>query len=1695
MSGGISAIKGFDYQATVILDLLFQHFDERGTDAHVRPEGVDDLDLQWLSNASVQRQYVQIKKPTENIDGKPVPTPWTVAAAIKDLFPGTIRNLGSNTHEQVWVLGDEISPDLRSVMDAGAGAPFRAADTFWRIAHALAINDIARSGNIEDAVATKLRRQRPSKGLEVSLDHGRQQLILQFGKSAEDMGIEAHLVAAYSQAIAQHGASLPDILSRIRVRSTFGSEQEVVERVYSRLAKEYSLDRQTVEKTVFRNLRGFISDISKQPRKFFSKEDFEIELRCVWPAMVPIKSPPEVGEKHVYRPDITKQIADLHNKKAVEIVGISGSGKTMLAAEVAAHAKSVDSERQVYYAEVRQEVSLRDVLAGVAFHLRRIGIVAPFGIAMKRSTPDESVVVELARDFAAIQCKILLLLDFVEGTCSPAFARHISKFIQSLPIGNLQVAAFAQESVLQQMSQLERSEHHVETLDVRGFHFSEFVSLVAYRHPNPDHSLLWNVYRKVTAGRAAGLFAKLAQSLASAASLPAMIDLAGKPPDAILPTAERQRFARISPSSRSAAEKLVCFALPFSRREAEQVFSTDSVGAAIRELIELGLLRPQAGDLLEMHETIRAGLEDGVSINLRQAAHSDLADWYAAQNTLTAEIFHLDKAGRGQEGRARARDAFLQGKHWNALVTYVVSKNLVSPSEVIGVIADVNKSIDYQFLLPSILRDLGCTDADHALFRILQEQPQRFISDYSWGTAIIEAILEVNPGRLHELVLYALGLSQGESSGYSALEALGSGARRANPVLETRTLQLFDIQPQPIKERMLTLLMLDMRRIVLTRVFRFLKDEQLKPLGRNARNSRIPLRLRLTGIDDAIEVLSAMPDVSPAEMLIARSALLGPLTNLVWSERDTLRTLCISVLESRTQENRVLANAIRVLIFLADPTTPALIEPLLARDTSLAAFAGMVPALMPAFSDHQIYEKRVLDSDLSVKERMAALSVLATLGSGLGSIYQTLKATDGYSKDSSMWDILFLMFCVQSPFAEAIPILEREISKTDGQINPICGILLTQIGRLPVPEGTSLLTLALAHRDDQIRQLAAQTFQFRRARSALPSLIARYQIEQDAVTAASLAVSIVASGSQAVSDLEHPQHNTEVIRLWQCILATRLGDARASGLIVDLACDPTQNWQIRRTAILAAGRLPYAAALEKILPAVMAERSPLEMDHSSNLVCHATLVIFLQEETATLARLFLRGRVGFITFFVEIFESHWKNLMFSEGVPSGLEAAGWLFDRLTHHGWPGNNNAAQAIVNELHSPTLHAAVVRSLRLHGLEGIIEGLLERSHNIWFSVKCIFELRRIKRPGVETAAKMKILVSRSTHAHSSYLLDVIDDFCGTGRFAQPMPRLTSAAVVSPEVRCLTYEDILGFLGSGEPDVATPSSFTIESMTRLQFQKLIDTLEPANDFRLIEFVPSFEFTQGGHVVTRERSTSSVTGEELRPNLRAAVAAANPFDLSIPWHDKMLAEPFAFTYVPKFLQFLGLQGNSHRLYDEILRHADAIAPFICNASHGRLVSNLIDVRIVPFLHRYIASGTDEFYEGLCSLAIKVTTPEIDPVLHGLFYRWTQRFNSNTDDVQVDISHHLWRGFNLLVKHPRFEQIAQWQSRLASVLRMPMAWYHKQDIARVLERDPQSYVQIESLLFKVTDFEHRHQSELDRLDDAAERLFHCLLED
>jgi hypothetical protein len=194
------------------------------------------------------------------------------------------------------------------------------------------------------------------------------------------------------------------------------------------------------------------------------------------------------------------------------------------------------------------------------------------------------------------------------------------------------------------------------------------------------------------------------------------------------------------------------------------------------------------------------------------------------------------------------------------------------------------------------------------------------------------------------------------------------------------------------------------------------------------------------------------------------------------------------------------------------------------------------------------------------------------------------------------------------------------------------------------------------------------------------------------------------------------------------------------------------------------------------------------------------------------------------------------------------------------------------------------------------------------------------------------------------------------------------------------------------------------------------------------------------------------------------------------------------------FIACLGARGDSSRFYEELSASADVLLPYLGRTAHATPIMKFVDARIVPFLSRYASTGTDELFEGLCTLALRVTTPEIDPVLATLFYRWTQRFDLNSPYLQHDQNHDLWRGFSRLTEHPRFGRIDGWQPRLTSIIRAPMSWYHRETIARVLERDPRSYVQIEALLLRATNWEHFHQDEIDRLDAAAEKLFGCMLE-
>jgi hypothetical protein len=1031
MSGGISGIKGYDYQAIVILSRLFDHFEQFDATASARPEGSDDLDLSWTADGVVRRRHEQIKKPTEDLAGNLNPTPWTVAKAISELLPNTISHLSNGSDIQVWILGDAVAPELRSLVAAGKSGPVSASKAYWKVVHGLARNEAVEGVGLAPSIRRKLARKRVSSNLPSDPAQALEQMAAQFGDLSDSLGAGA-VAAHYRRKISELHARLPDVIARTQILENYGAEHEVATRVLDRLEQTYSLQRSVVEHCLFRNLTGFINDIAKQPGRRFDREEFEFELKSIWPQMLPIREPLALGPDHVARRSLTDRFTTGWTGNALEMIGISGSGKTMLAAEVIEKSRDINPDRLVYYAQVREGVSLRDVLVGVAFHLRRFNIKEPFSVSVEGGPTEEEILGRLARVYSTLPQAVTVLTDLVDGTCSQAFARDLATFIRALPSSDFRIAVLGQESALRELTAAERTAHSVTRLDLRGFDFEEFVTLVRHHHKNPDRANLKDIHQRVTAGRPAGLFAKLADSLARSGSLEEMSAMAARPPDEMLPHAEQQRFARISGGARSAAEKLVCFALAFRQRDAEEVFPDDNVGAAIREMLTQGLLRPYDAESFEMHETVRAGLEGTIAPATRRTAHAALAVWYGRQGLTTAEILHLEKAGRSSDAERLAREAFLRGEYWTALAAYVTGRNLVSVGELINTMA-APIQIQDQYLLSSILHDLNGPSPVEELLRVLHEQPQRFVSNYQWGLTVVEAILDFDPERLHDVLIFALGATGDDAQRDSALNWVLHAARRANSSVDSRTVTFFNGQPPQIKRLLLRFLLLGPRRETIGPALRFLADD---PGAADELERRAPWRgltLQIGGEDNAIEFLAAMPAVETPAMVTARSVLLGPLAKLIWVQRVALRSLCIDVLRDGGAEEIVLVNALRILVFLGETSVLALSGPFMSRNDRLGVFARFVPALLPLSCDFAVHERRFFDLGAPLEDRMMALFTLAGAGVELGKLFSRVRATETDPKKIEAWEQYFLMLCIQSPFAEAIPLLEDRLKTADAQ--------------------------------------------------------------------------------------------------------------------------------------------------------------------------------------------------------------------------------------------------------------------------------------------------------------------------------------------------------------------------------------------------------------------------------------------------------------------------------------------------------------------------------------------------------------------------------------------------------------------------------------------------------------------------------------
>lgn len=1690
MSGGISAIKGFDYQATVTLDRLFSHFDNFVGSARARPEGLDDLDLSWTSGDGVEcRRYEQIKKSRENAQGERAPKPWTLQDAMEDLFPQTLARLAGNGYGQVWIVGDEASAELEALVGAGGSAPEAAAFAYRKVLHALARAEIL--GRLPKG--SDLRSQATLWRVSDASDDDPRGSFLGtlagFPALLEGLGLK-QLADRYLERAREIHEALPDVLSRLRIESLYGTEEAVTQRVQDRLVDRYGLAPSIVAATLFRNLRGFVSDIAKQPGRSFDREELEYELRCVWPQMLSVRDAPPLPERYVARQDLVDQLAGAGSGRTVEAIGVSGSGKTTLAAAAMHRAERGAHGRIALYVEVRAEDSLRDALIGVAFHMRRFGVPEPFGVAVEGSVSDLDAVARLARSFSATSRDMLLVMDLVQGRCSDAFARDLATFVGFMGSDACHLIVLAQESALRYLSALERDQHGVVRREIRGFRFEEFVQLVTQTHPDPDRSRLHDIYERVTAGRQAGLFARLAESLARAPSIEAMEEIASRSGEDMLPFAEQQRFTRVSGHARAAAERLVCFALPFTRKEAEVVFAEHNVGLAIRELSTLGLLRANDEQTFEMHETVRAGIEGMLARDVRMRAHAALAGWYGGHGLPAAQILHLRASGDEREADRVARETFLRGEAWGPLAALVTRRRLVSAGEVVATFGSAAQITERYHLGPT-LQALGEPVPVEALWGLLRDQAGRFLADFSWASAIVDAILHVEPSRADDLVALALEApDDGNARREGALAAIRMRLGRVGAAITGATVARFVEASIEVKLLLLPLMVQDGRRDALRPAFEFINSGHYDVEGlRRPTSSTLALRADERG--DVVEILSSLPKAEPAMMLATGSTLLGNLGPLLWRQRPALRRHCVEIVRTGDVDPGALEAALRVLVFLADRDALASCETLATRGGRLGSFALLAPALLPQFVDLPGNEARLLDRSRTIQERMVALSILTAARADLGRIYGRLRASEGAGAAMAPWDFLFLQASMQAPFREAIPLLETHLRSEASNGAGVFASAIAKLGLLP--EAASMLRQALAHAVPFVRQVAAVTLGQRRSRSALPALVAQYRAEGEEGLVVGLATAIVASGPPETACLDSDRPVSLALRLWQCVLATRLRDERAAGLLSATATDRSLHWQLRRAAINAAGRLPFECALAGIAPVVMREHMTLTVD-DYDLSAHSSLSNLVLTEAEGMRRIFVRGRVEFIEFFGGIFEHLSRRS--TNGLPTGEFLAGWLYDRLQHHGWPTRDEAPDLVLNELHVPLLQSAVLRALRNLGRPDLIGAEIPRANNVWLVLKCLIECRRAGPKDALLPGRLRELVAASAFEQEDVVSRVLAELEGA-RATEPSPH--AQPVQSPPrtmdalgPRALSYVNAVRLLteGDSEPAGEADAPWVLEDVTREQFEHLADLAAPANDrYRGTEtYVPLVSFNRSGHSVTQRRSTWTGAVKPAAVALRPAIAAANVFGINIAWHEQLMEGVWASSYVPALLACLDARADAGRFYEELSLHPVVLLPNLCTAAVPRF-SRHIDARIIPLIATYAASSTDELFETSCALTSLFEGPEIDAALRNLLRRWERSFHSQSLVVQQLENFSFWRGFSILTSHSRFGLIEDWPSSLISALRAKIPPFHRQSVVRVLERHPQSYIQVEALLFKAEDWLHFYETEIDRLDTAAERLF------
>src|SRR5690606_18044741 len=140
--------------------------------------------------------------------------------------------------------------------------------------------------------------------------------------------------------------------------------------------------------------------------------------------------------------------------------------------------------------------------------------------------------------------------------------------------------------------------------------------------------------------------------------------------------------------------------------EAMDIFPEERIKEACGEMLDRGLLRVHGEGFYEMHETIRAGLEDLLPSALKRNVHRTLSNYYLSTHNVVPAVFHLNCAGDEPRANALAKQSFLEGRHRAELAVYVGEKRLLAWEDLEAWVTGETLPEEF-YVLPGVIRDLN----------------------------------------------------------------------------------------------------------------------------------------------------------------------------------------------------------------------------------------------------------------------------------------------------------------------------------------------------------------------------------------------------------------------------------------------------------------------------------------------------------------------------------------------------------------------------------------------------------------------------------------------------------------------------------------------------------------------------------------------------------------------------------------------------------------------------------------------------------------------------------------------------------------------------------------------------------------------------------------------------------------------------